>query len=94
MTEYLFQNGAKLSGTDAQGRSCLHYAVLKEEANLVMMLLKRGSKPTDKDIEGKDPISYAVERENGDIVTMYDMLVFGVLVTLISMYTFLVLIAG
>lgn len=70
MVEYLYQNGAKLSAADDCGRTVLHYAVLKDDANMVMTLLKRGVRSDTKDSDGKDPMSLAVERENGDIVTM------------------------
>ena len=70
MIEYLYQNGAKLTSADDRGQTLLHYAVTKDEANLVMMLLRRGVSPDIKDNEGKDPMSIAVEKENGDIVTM------------------------
>ena len=70
MVEYLFQNGAKLSTVDEGGRTILHYAAMKENANMVMTLLRRGVRPDAKDADGKDPMAVAVEKENGDIVTM------------------------
>lgn len=70
MVEYLYQNGAKLTATDESGRSILHYAAMKENANMVMTLLKRGVRPDIKDVDGKDPMAVAIEKENGDIVTM------------------------
>lgn len=70
MVEYLYQNGAKLTAADDQGQTLLHYAVTKDDANMVMMLLRRGMKPDAKDKDGKDPMSLAMEMENGDIVTM------------------------
>ena len=70
MVEYLYQNGAKLTAADQHGRTLLHYAVLSENANLVMTLLKRGAQPDLRDSDGKDPMALAMEKENGDIVTM------------------------
>ena len=70
MVEYLYQNGGKLTAVDKGGRTLLHYVVMKEDASLVMTLLKRGVQPDAKDNEGKDPMAIAVEKENGDIVTM------------------------
>lgn len=70
MVEYLYQNGAKLTAADDHGQTLLHYAVTKDDANMVMMLLRRGVMSDIKDNEGKDPMSLAVEKENGDIVTM------------------------
>ena len=70
MMEYLYQNGAKLTAVDESGRTLLHYAVMKDDASLVMILLRRGVRPDAKDNEGKDPMAIAMEKENGDIVTM------------------------
>ena len=70
MVEYLYQNGAKLTAADDRGRTLLHYAVLSENANLVMTLLKRGAQPDIKDLQGRDAMALAMEKENGDIVTM------------------------
>lgn len=70
MVEYLYQNGARLTAVDEHRRTLLHYAVMKDDANMVMMLLKRGVRPDTKDNDGRDPMTVAVEQENGDIVTM------------------------
>ena len=35
MTEFLYQNGAKLDSRDSRGRGCLHHAALYDDAGYV-----------------------------------------------------------
>lgn len=50
-----------LKVTDEQGRTALHWAVMREDKDLVLALLKNGADIKAKDASGKSPGDYAKE---------------------------------
>ncbi|KAL5491236.1 hypothetical protein EMCRGX_G016484 [Ephydatia muelleri] len=71
MTEFLYQNGGKLDVCDmSMKRGCLHHAVFKDDASMVVLLLKKCAPASATDVDGKDALALALERQNVNIVML------------------------
>lgn len=57
----LLRAGADINGTNSDGKTALHQAVIKKNIESVKFLLENGANVNIKDINGNNPINYAVQ---------------------------------
>ena len=75
----LVEGGASVEISDNEGRSALHYAVERENRNVVTFLMKCGADADAKDSKNVSPFSLAKSNgDNGHPCRIPDLCVFGV----------------
>lgn len=70
VSEFLLQNGAKVTVKDQRGRSPLHQAAILGSTGHACLLLKRGANQKSCDENGEDPLRIALKYYHADIVTL------------------------
>ncbi|EMR01300.1 ankyrin repeat domain-containing protein [Cesiribacter andamanensis] len=61
--DLLLKYGAKVNAATLKGETPLHWAVAKDSAKLVKLLLDKGADPTIKNAAGETPASYTDDEE-------------------------------
>lgn len=67
--EYFFEmDKSGLDSTDYWGRTALHYAVMKEDIEVMNYLIKQGAQLDINDNKGKTPLHYALKTQNPELI--------------------------
>ncbi|KAJ8670633.1 hypothetical protein QAD02_001892 [Eretmocerus hayati] len=64
----LIKAGAKVTATDHDGHTCLHFAVMQEDVPMTSAVLKAGADPNIFDRNGVSVLAYAIRTCNSDVI--------------------------
>lgn len=67
---FIAKHPEKINDADHKGKTPLHYAVEKENVELVKLLLKNGAKSNIKDTKGLSAIDYSIKTKNNEIIEL------------------------
>ena len=59
--QMLIQSGARINEQDAEGKTALHYAIIKQKKELIELLIRHGASLQLEDHYKKNPLEYAAE---------------------------------
>lgn len=72
IADYLIKQGISLNIQDNQGRTALHFAVHKNQPEIVKLLLEHGADKSIEDKDWKTALDYAKEYQNAEIIKILE----------------------
>jgi uncharacterized protein len=67
---FLSNDKSSIDSTEYQGKSALHFAVIRERADIVKLLIEIGANIEIKDNKGKTALDYAIKQDNDEIIQL------------------------